>query len=182
MSPVRVKLRDFGISKRIQPQDTTKFHTQVSIQIYGAPGVLGSDSKLKWNFGLHELCWHSATRMCNIWVTCRVRGPSISLLLQEISLSRRWTKSIISSDRRCRNFILKAHAPNTAWRLPYRGGCTGQWVVGGLKSDNEDSRDDQDETAQNRNESTRGRQSEGELTPQDKPKKRRQETRLHRTT
>ena len=47
-------------------------------------------------------------------------------------------------------------------------------MVGGLKSDNEDSRDVQDETVQNRYESTWGRQSEGELTPQDKPKKRRQ--------
>jgi len=41
MSPVRVKLGDFGISKRIHPEATTTFHTQVSTQIYGAPEVLG---------------------------------------------------------------------------------------------------------------------------------------------
>ncbi|KAG0643257.1 kinase-like domain-containing protein, partial [Tuber brumale] len=44
ISPVWVKLGDFGISKRILAQDTTTFHTQVSTQVYGAPEVLGLDS------------------------------------------------------------------------------------------------------------------------------------------
>ena len=44
MSPARVKLGDFGISKQIQPQDTTIFHAQVSTRIYAAPEVLGLDS------------------------------------------------------------------------------------------------------------------------------------------
>ncbi|CUS11449.1 unnamed protein product, partial [Tuber aestivum] len=44
MSPVWVKLADFGISKRIQAQDTTTFHTRVSTLVYSAPEVLGLDS------------------------------------------------------------------------------------------------------------------------------------------
>jgi len=44
MSPVRVKLGDFGISKRVQPQAITTLNTQVSTQIYAAPEVLGLDS------------------------------------------------------------------------------------------------------------------------------------------
>ncbi|KAG0643276.1 kinase-like domain-containing protein, partial [Tuber brumale] len=44
MSPVWVKLGDFGISKRILAQDATTLHTQVSTQGYGAPEVLGLDS------------------------------------------------------------------------------------------------------------------------------------------
>jgi len=44
MSPVWVKLGDFGVSKRILAQATTTFHTQVSTQVYGAPEVLGLDS------------------------------------------------------------------------------------------------------------------------------------------
>ncbi|CUS11450.1 unnamed protein product, partial [Tuber aestivum] len=44
MSPVWVKLGDFGVSKRIQAQATTTFHTQVSTQVYSAPEVLGLDS------------------------------------------------------------------------------------------------------------------------------------------
>ncbi|CUS11453.1 unnamed protein product, partial [Tuber aestivum] len=44
MSPVWVKLGDFGISKRIQAQDTTSFHTRVSTPMYSAPEVLGLDS------------------------------------------------------------------------------------------------------------------------------------------
>ncbi|CUS11452.1 unnamed protein product, partial [Tuber aestivum] len=44
MSPVWVKLGDFGISKRILAQDTTSFHTRVSTPMYSAPEVLGLDS------------------------------------------------------------------------------------------------------------------------------------------
>ena len=44
MSPVWVKLGDFGVSKRIQAQATTTLHTQVSTRVYGAPEVLGLDS------------------------------------------------------------------------------------------------------------------------------------------
>ena len=44
MSPVWVKLGDFGASKRIRGQATTTFHTQVSTPVYGAPEVLGLDS------------------------------------------------------------------------------------------------------------------------------------------
>ncbi|PUU76179.1 kinase-like domain-containing protein [Tuber borchii] len=44
MSPARVKLVDFGISKRIRSQDTSTLHTQVSTRIYGAPEALGLDS------------------------------------------------------------------------------------------------------------------------------------------
>ncbi|RPB00561.1 kinase-like protein, partial [Choiromyces venosus 120613-1] len=44
MSPVWVKLRDFGISKRIRAQDSTSFRTQVSTRVYAAPEVLGLDS------------------------------------------------------------------------------------------------------------------------------------------
>ena len=44
MSPVWVKLGDFGVSKRILAQAATTFRTQVSTQIYSAPEVLGLDS------------------------------------------------------------------------------------------------------------------------------------------
>ena len=44
MSPVWVKLGDFGVSKRIQAQAITTLHTQVSTRVYGAPEVLGLDS------------------------------------------------------------------------------------------------------------------------------------------
>ncbi|CUS11456.1 unnamed protein product, partial [Tuber aestivum] len=44
MSPVWVKLGDFGISKRIPAEATTTFHTQVSTPVYSAPEVLGLDT------------------------------------------------------------------------------------------------------------------------------------------
>ena len=44
MSPVWVKIGDFGVSKRILAQATTTLHTQVSTQGYSAPEVQGLDS------------------------------------------------------------------------------------------------------------------------------------------
>jgi len=44
MSPVWVKLGDFGASKWIQAPATTTLHTQVVTASYGAPEVLGLDS------------------------------------------------------------------------------------------------------------------------------------------
>ena len=43
MSPVRVKLGDFGASKCINAPATTTLRTQVSTPLYGAPEVLGLD-------------------------------------------------------------------------------------------------------------------------------------------
>ncbi|KAG0640814.1 kinase-like domain-containing protein [Tuber brumale] len=43
MSPVRVKLGDFGISKRIRAQDLTTYHTRLFTRSYAAPEVLGVD-------------------------------------------------------------------------------------------------------------------------------------------
>ena len=44
MSPVWVKLGDFGVSKRILADGSTTLHTPVSTQAYSAPEVLGLDS------------------------------------------------------------------------------------------------------------------------------------------
>ncbi|PUU79009.1 kinase-like domain-containing protein [Tuber borchii] len=44
MSPVWVKLGDFGVSKRILAQATTTFHTRCQPLSYGAPEVLGLNS------------------------------------------------------------------------------------------------------------------------------------------
>jgi len=44
MSPVRVKLGDFGASKWIKAPTTTTLHTQVSTPLYGAPEVQGLDN------------------------------------------------------------------------------------------------------------------------------------------
>ncbi|PUU79624.1 kinase-like domain-containing protein, partial [Tuber borchii] len=44
MSPMWVKLGDFGVSKRILADGSTTLHTPVSTQAYSAPEVLGLDS------------------------------------------------------------------------------------------------------------------------------------------
>jgi len=64
-SPVQIKLGDFGISKRILPQDTTTFHTQAPTQIYGAPEVLGSGSNRETSVYTNSVdIW--SPRRCNI--------------------------------------------------------------------------------------------------------------------
>lgn len=55
MSPVRIKLGDFGISKRVRPEATTEFVTQVSTQAYGAPEVLGLDSYSEGKLTIRDL-------------------------------------------------------------------------------------------------------------------------------
>ncbi|PWW80729.1 kinase-like protein, partial [Tuber magnatum] len=67
MTPVWVKLGDFGISKRIQGENCTSLHTTVGTRIYAAPEVLGLDSTSEmseytnavdiWSLGcvIHEL-------------------------------------------------------------------------------------------------------------------------------
>ncbi|PUU79026.1 hypothetical protein B9Z19DRAFT_1125750 [Tuber borchii] len=44
ISPVWVKLGNFGVSKRILAQATTTFHTQVPTPLYSSPEVRGLDS------------------------------------------------------------------------------------------------------------------------------------------
>jgi len=176
MSPVNVKLGDFGISKRIQPQATTTFHTQVSTQIYGAPEVLGLDSNSETSV---------YTNSVDIW--------SLGCVIYELLVGTRLFASGKQVSRYCYGNLLfpedklKELSPPTddtgislirsmlsiqpEDRPTAEDALGSAWLVD-LKSDDEDSGDYQDETAQSRDKISWGRKSEGKLTTHGERKKR----------
>jgi len=175
MSPVRVKLGDFGISKRILPQDTTTFHTQVSTQIYGAPEVLGSDSNSETSV---------YTNSVDIWsLGCVIYELLVGthLFTSGEQVSRYYYRSLPFPEDKLKGLspptddagisLLKSMLAIQPGDRPTAEDALGNaWLVG-LKS-GEDSGDDQDETTQSGEESSWGRKSEGELTALDERKRR----------
>jgi len=177
MSPVRVKLGDFGISKRIQPQAITTFNTQVSTQIYGAPEVLGLDSASEtsvytnsvdiWSLGcvIYELLagtrlFASETQISRyslgIWPFPEDKLKALSTPTDDAGISL--LKSMLSIQPKDR---------------PTAEDALGNaWLVG-LESSDEDSGDDQYETPQNRDESSWSRKGEGKLTTHEERQNRR---------
>ena len=177
MSPVRVKLGDFGISKRIRPQDTTTFHTQVSTQIYGAPEVLGSDSNSETSV---------YTNSVDIWsLGCVIYELLVGthLFVSGEQVSRYYYKKFPFPEDELKGLsppiddagisLLKSMLAIRPEDRPTAEDALGNaWLVG-LKSDNEGSGEDQDGTVQSGDENSWGKKSEGKLTTHDKRKKRR---------
>ena len=135
MSPVRVKLGDFGASKWIQAPATTTLHTQVSTPLYRAPEVQGLDSNSEtsiytnsvdiWSLGcvIYELL--GGTKFI------RLKTSSLMLLDPKTALSRRKANTDTDPNQRCWNLSTHVYAINTTQRSPDGGGCTEPWVVGG---------------------------------------------------
>ena len=168
---------DFGISKRIRPQDTTTFHTQVSTRIYGAPEVLGLDPTSETS---------AYTNSVDIWsLGCVIYellvGTRLFALERQVSRYYYGTspfpedklKGLLPPTDDVGISLLKSMLAIQPEDRPTAADALGNaWLVG-LKSDNEDSGDDQDETAQSGDESSWSRESEGKLTTHHKRKKRR---------
>jgi len=177
MSPFRVKLGDFGISKRIQPQAATTFHTQVSTQIYGAPEVLGLDSTSETSV---------YTNSVDIWsLGCVIYEllAGTRLFASETQVSRylfgKWPfpedklKELSPPTGDAGISLLKSMLSIQPEDRPTAEDALGNpWLVG-LESDDEDSGDDRDETAQNRDESSWSRKSEDKITTHGERKNRR---------
>jgi len=175
MSPVRVKLGDFGISKRILPQDTTTFHTQAPTQIYGAPEVLGSDSNSETSV---------YTNAVDIW---SLGGVIYELLMgthlftSGEQVSRYYYKSLPFPEDKLKGLspptddagisLVKSMLSIQPEDRPTAADALGnEWLVG-LESDNEDSGEDQDETVQSGDEISWTRKREGEPAALNKRKK-----------
>ena len=176
MSPVRIKLGDFGISKRVRPEAATEFVTQVSTQAYGAPEVLGLDSYSEtsvytnavdiWSLGcvIYELL--VGTHLFPTWgqVSCYYHGkwpfPEDKL------------KGLPTPVDDAGISLLKSMLAIQPEDRPTAVGALGNAWLTDLKSDDEDSGDEQDETTQSGDERTYSEESEGKLTTRDKPKKR----------
>jgi len=177
MSPVQVKLGDFGISKRILPQDTTTFHTQVSTQIYGAPEVLGLNSN-------SETSIH--TNAVDIWsLGCVIYELLVGthLFASGEQVSRYYHGNLPFPEGKIKELspptddagisLLKSMLSIQPEDRPTAADALGDaWLVD-FKSEDENSGDDGYETAQSGEESSWSRNSEGKLTTDGERKKRR---------
>ena len=177
MSPVWVKIGDFGVSKRILADGSTTLHTPVSSQAYSAPEVLGLDSNSEtsdytnsvdiWSLGcvIYELL--VGTKLFALegqvsryyfgkWPFPEDKLKGISPPTDDIGISLLKSMLVIQPEDR----------PTAARALSH------SWLAG-IHSDNEDSSEDQDEVTQGRDESTRSAKRKNSLATHNRPKKRR---------
>ncbi|KAG0133632.1 kinase-like domain-containing protein, partial [Tuber indicum] len=146
LSPVWVKLGDFGTSKRILTQDTTALDTQVATRVYGAPEVLGLDSNSEtsrytnsvdiWSLGcvVYELLVGARLFVSECQVSCYYFGKlpfpedklkGLSPPTDEVGIS--FLKRMLA--------IQPKNRPNAA------GALRDAWLVG-VKNDNKDGGND----------------------------------------
>jgi len=174
MSPVRVKLGDFGISKRIQPQVITTFKTQVSTQIYGAPEVLGLDSNSETSIYTNSVdIWSLGCVIYELLAGTRLFASETQISRYSLGI---WPfpedklKALPTPTDDAGISLLKSMLSIQPEGRPTAADALGNaWLVD-LESDDEDSGDDQAETPQNRDESSWSRKSEGKLTTHEERK------------
>jgi len=179
MSPVWVKLGDFGVSKRILAQATTTLHTQVSTQVYSAPEVLGLDSNSEtsdytnavdiWSLGcvIFELLVGTKLFLLEGQVSRYFFGKWPFPEDQLIGLSPPMDNPGISLLKSM--LVIQPEDRPTA-----TGALRNTWLIG-FKSDSEDSGDDQDMRIQSHDRSTLNRKRKSRLATYNEPKKRRSE-------
>ena len=161
MSPVWIKLGDFGVSKRILAQATTTFHTQVSTPVYSAPEVLRLDSNSETS---------EYTNSVDIWsLGCVIYEllMAAKLFTSEGQVSRyyfgKWPflentlKGLSPPTDDLGISLLKSMLIIQPEDRPTAAGALGHGWLAGLKSDKESSRDNEDKTIQSRDESSQSR-------------------------
>ena len=175
MSPVWVKLGDFGVSKQIQDPATTTLHTQVSTPLYGAPEVLGLDSNSEtseytnsvdiWSLAcvIYELLVGERLFVSEFQISCYFFGKfpfpedrlrSLSPPIDDVGISLVKSMLVIPPEDR-----------------PTAVGALGNAWLEGILGGSEDSRGDRDKAAHDRDESARGRMSENIFAAFARPKK-----------
>ncbi|PUU79621.1 kinase-like domain-containing protein [Tuber borchii] len=177
MSPVWVKLGDFGVSKRIRAQATTTFHTQVLTQAYSAPEVLGLDSNSETS---------DYTNSVDIWsLGCVIYELLVGkqLFVSEAQVSRYFfgkkpfpkdkLKSLSPPTDNLGISLLKSLLVIQPEDRPTAAGALSHGWLAGLKTGDEHSTGDQDETTQSRGETASGRKRKIGLATHDRKKKRR---------
>ncbi|PWW73100.1 kinase-like protein, partial [Tuber magnatum] len=159
MSPVWVKLGDFGASKRIQAQDTTTFHTQVSTPVYGAPEVLGLDSDSETSdYTTSVDIWSLGCVLYEILVGKRLFdsvGQVYFYLFRECPLPEDKLKGLSPPTDDIGISLIKSMLAIQPKNRPTAAGALGHAWLTRLKSDDEGSRDDKGKTAQIHDESRR---------------------------
>ena len=177
MSPVWVKLGDFGVSKRILAQATTTFHTQVFTQVYSAPEVLGLDSNSETS---------NYTNSVDIWsLGCVIYELFVGtkLFVSEFQLSgyfyRKWPfpedklKELSPAIDNLGISLLKSMLLIQPEDRPTAAGALSHAWLTGLKTGDGDSGEDRDDAARSQGESALSRKRKIGLVTHDGRKKRR---------
>jgi len=175
MSPVWVKLGDFGVSKRILAPATTTLHTQVSTPVYSAPEVLGLDSNSETS---------NYTNSVDIWsLGCVVYELLVGerLFVSEFQLYRYFYGTWAFPEESLRALsppiddtgisLLRAMLAIKPGDRPTATGALGNSWLTGLKDDNEENGGDKDSRTQSRNRSTLSNKRKNRLATHSQPKK-----------
>jgi len=180
MSPVWVKLGDFGVSKRILAEATTTFHTQVSTPVYSAPEVLGLDSNSETS---------DYTNSVDIWsLGCVIYELLVGtkLFVSEAQVSRYYFGKWPFPEDRLKDSafpiadvgisLLKSMLTIQPEDRPTAMGALSQGWLAGFEEGDRNSRGDQDGTTQNQDRSTASRKRKNRPATHDIPKKRRRKS------
>ena len=178
MSPIRVKLGDFGISKQIQPQATTALHTQVSTRIYAAPEVLGLDSNCETSVYTNSVdIWSLGCVMYELLVGIRLFASETQVSLYffgKLPFPEDELKGLSPPTDGAGISLLKSMlAIQPEDRPTAAGALANEWLLS-LQSGDEDDGEDQDETMQRGYERSGSGESEVKPTTLDELKKRSQ--------
>ena len=177
MSPVCVKIADFGASKWIQVPATTTLHTQVSTPSYTAPEVLGLDSNSETSDYTNSVdIWSLACVVYELLVGTKLFTSEFSLYgyffgnhpfpeerLKELSPP-------IDDDRIT---LLKSMLAIKPGDRPTAADALSHGWLAGLECSDERSEEDGGGTTPNRNESTPSRKRKNRPAPNDRPENRR---------
>jgi len=178
MSPVWVKLGDFGASKQILAPATTTLHTQVSTPVYSAPEVLGLDPNSETS---------NYTNSVDIWsLGCVVYELLVGerLFVSEFQLYHYFYGAWAFPEESLRVLslpiddtgisLLRAMlAIQPGGRPTATDALRNEWLTD-LKSDNEESGGDKDGRTQSRDGSTLNKKRKNRLATYDEPKKKSQ--------
>jgi len=177
MSPVWVKLGDFGASKWIQAPATTTLHTQVSTPLYGAPEVQGLDSNSEtsiytnsvdiWSLGcvIYELLGGIKLFVSGHQVSCYLVRKQ-PFLEEKLRLLPTPTNDTGTSLLKSMLSIQPGDRPTAADALNHA------WLAG-LIGGNENSGGDEGRMPLSRGETTPGRKLKNTPVPHDGQEKRR---------
>ena len=177
MSPVWVKLGDFGVSKRILAEGSTTLHTPVSTQAYSAPEVLGLDSNSETS---------DYTNSVDIWsLGCVIFELLVGAKLfpSEGQVSRYYFGKLPFPEDKLKGLspptddigisLLKSMLLIQPEDRPTAASALSHSWLAGIQSDDEGGCEDQDEVTQGRDEGTRSGKRKNNLATHDRPKKRR---------
>ena len=177
MSPVWVKLGDFGVSKRILDQTTTTLHTQVLTQGYSAPEVLGLDSNSETsNYTNSVDIWSLGCVIYELLVGTKLfvsEAQVYSYFYRKRPFSKDKLKVLSTLTDDLGISLLKSMLLTQPEDRPTAEGALGHGWLTGLKNGNEDSAGDKEETTQSRSQSTVSRKRKTGRATHGRQKKRR---------